>query len=183
MTSTSKRTIIKIISHLTRFTVIVDKSKSYIPLAGSANDGWSNKEEATATCFCGTVQLKFPTQGPGLVDSFICNCHDCRKITASMFASGFMIDDHYLHPQKRTIQPHEIQPIENHSEQKHSDQLFLSNVRHVDVSCICSEDWTVDDFHLHETKLKPRAEQFVEDRVGWLCAHSTSIDGVVQFHC
>ena len=27
---------------------------------------------------------------------------------------------------------------------------------------------TIDDFHLHETKLKPRVEQFVKDRVGWL---------------
>lgn len=27
---------------------------------------------------------------------------------------------------------------------------------------------TVDDFTLHETKLKPRVEQFVKDRVGWL---------------
>jgi hypothetical protein len=27
---------------------------------------------------------------------------------------------------------------------------------------------TVDDFTLHETKLKPQIEQFVKDRVGWL---------------
>ncbi|KAK4569363.1 hypothetical protein LTR86_003126 [Recurvomyces mirabilis] len=26
---------------------------------------------------------------------------------------------------------------------------------------------TVDDFNLHETKLKPRIEQFTKDRVGW----------------
>lgn len=35
---------------------------------------------------------------------------------------------------------------------------------------------TVDDFHLHETKLKPRVEQFVKDRVGWL----TGAEGVEQ---
>ena len=28
---------------------------------------------------------------------------------------------------------------------------------------------TVDDFNLHETKLRPRVEQFTKDRVGWLC--------------
>lgn len=28
---------------------------------------------------------------------------------------------------------------------------------------------TVDDFHLHETMLRPRVEQFTKDRVGWLC--------------
>lgn len=27
---------------------------------------------------------------------------------------------------------------------------------------------TVDDFHLHETKLRPRVEQYVKDRVDWL---------------
>lgn len=36
-----------------------DKSKPFLPLAGSANDGWSTEDEATATCFCGAVQLKF----------------------------------------------------------------------------------------------------------------------------
>jgi hypothetical protein len=28
---------------------------------------------------------------------------------------------------------------------------------------------TVDDFSLHETKLKPRVEQYTKDRVSWLC--------------
>lgn len=27
---------------------------------------------------------------------------------------------------------------------------------------------TVDDFEMHETKLRPQAEQFVERRVNWL---------------
>ena len=36
-----------------------DKSKPYIPLAGVAEDGWSKEDEATATCFCGAVQLAF----------------------------------------------------------------------------------------------------------------------------
>jgi hypothetical protein len=36
-----------------------DKSKPYIPLTGCANDGWSKEDEATATCFCGAVQLAF----------------------------------------------------------------------------------------------------------------------------
>jgi hypothetical protein len=37
---------------------------------------------------------------------------------------------------------------------------------------------TVDDFHLHETKLKPRLEQFVKDRVSWL----SGAEGVKQVH-
>ncbi|KAM3079854.1 hypothetical protein ACMFMF_003275 [Clarireedia jacksonii] len=37
---------------------------------------------------------------------------------------------------------------------------------------------TVDDFSLHETKLRPRLEQFVESRVDWL-GHG-GIEGVKQ---
>ncbi|KFZ23499.1 hypothetical protein V502_02022, partial [Pseudogymnoascus sp. VKM F-4520 (FW-2644)] len=80
-----------------------DRSKPYMPLAGGAGDGWSKEDEATATCFCGAVQLAFPTQGPGLptqgpglVDAFVCNCVDCRKITASMFASNVTVADTHL---------------------------------------------------------------------------------------
>lgn len=38
-----------------------DKSTSYFPLAGLAQDGYNKPEEneATATCFCGAVQLAF----------------------------------------------------------------------------------------------------------------------------
>lgn len=36
-----------------------DKSKPYMPLAGLTQDGYSNEDEATATCFCGAVQLAF----------------------------------------------------------------------------------------------------------------------------
>ena len=35
------------------------KREPYIPLAGCADDGWSKEDEATATCFCGAVQLAF----------------------------------------------------------------------------------------------------------------------------
>jgi hypothetical protein len=73
-----------------------DKSSPYLPLAGQAKDGYSNAEEATATCYCGAVQLAFPVDGPGMVGSFVCNCTDCRKITASMFASNFVIKDRYV---------------------------------------------------------------------------------------
>ena len=35
---------------------------------------------------------------------------------------------------------------------------------------------TVDDFTLHEGALKPRAEQYVKDKIGWL----KGIEGVRQ---
>lgn len=40
-------------------TTTKDNSKPYFPLAGGADDGWSKEGEATATCFCGAVQLAF----------------------------------------------------------------------------------------------------------------------------
>lgn len=36
---------------------------------------------------------------------------------------------------------------------------------------------TVDDFSLHETKLRPQVEQFTKDRVGWL----KEVEGVEHF--
>lgn len=36
-----------------------DKPEPNILLAGMAEDGWSSEEEATATCYCGAVQLVF----------------------------------------------------------------------------------------------------------------------------
>ena len=35
------------------------ESESFIPLSSLAQDGWSKEDEATATCFCGAVQLAF----------------------------------------------------------------------------------------------------------------------------
>lgn len=38
---------------------------------------------------------------------------------------------------------------------------------------------TVDDFNLHEGKLKPRFEQFTKDRVGWL--DGVRIEGLPRY--
>ncbi|KAF7371253.1 putative glutathione-dependent formaldehyde-activating gfa [Mycena sanguinolenta] len=161
---------------------LTDKSKPYIPLAGGATDGWSNDEEATATCFCGAVQLKFATntthsQPRALASSgtFICNCADCHKITASMFASNFAIlDTHLTHVRGR----------ENLTEFSQSRTVASGNTMTNYFCSTCGtlmyrisagfpgistlRIGTVDDFHLHETKLKPQVEQFVEKRVSWL---------------
>jgi hypothetical protein len=153
---------------------IPDKSKPYIPLSGIAKDGWSKDDSATATCYCGAVQLSFPTQGPGLLNTFVCNCTDCRKITASMFASNFSIlSTHLTH----------IRGRENLTSYGQSHTIASGNVM---TNYFCSTCGTlmyrigsdprafilrlgtVDDFHLHETKLRPKTEIFVKDRVEWL---------------
>ncbi|KAJ7626312.1 Mss4-like protein [Mycena polygramma] len=160
-----------------------DKSKPYIPLAGGANDGWSNDEEATATCFCGAVQLKFPTQAPGLVSTFICNCTDCHKITASMFASNFVIADTHLthlrgrenlstYAQARTVASHKL--MTNYFCKTCGTLMYRVGESFPGRSIL--RIGTVDDFSLHETRLRPQVEQFVEDRVGWL----HGVEGVRQ---
>jgi hypothetical protein len=49
-----------------------EKGKPYFPLAGASHDGWSEEDRATATCFCGAVQL-----------SFVCTYHSCYPLSTS----------------------------------------------------------------------------------------------------
>jgi len=159
-----------------------DKSKPYFPLAGCADDGSSTEDSATATCYCGAVQLSFPTQGPGLRSTFLCHCTDCRKITASMFASNFSVADTHLthvrgrdnltaYGQSRTIASGNL--MTNYFCSTCGTLMYRVGTPGRSILRI----GTVDDFHLHETKLRPKAEIFVKDRVGWLCA----VEGVKQF--
>lgn len=160
-----------------------DKSKSYFPLAGGADDGWSNETSATATCYCGAVQLSFPTEGPGFLSTFVCNCTDCRKITASMFASNFTIADTHLthvrgrdnlssYSQSRTIASGKT--MTNYFCKTCGTLMYRVGEAFPGRSIL--RIGTVDDFHLHETKLKPKREIYVKDRVSWF----TGVEGTQQ---
>ncbi|KZV74692.1 hypothetical protein PENSPDRAFT_732085 [Peniophora sp. CONT] len=152
-----------------------DRSKPFIPLAGGADDGFSNADEASATCFCGAVQLKFPTHGPGLGEAFICNCYDCHKLTASMFASNFVVlDTHLVH----------LRGEDNLTQFGQSKTVATGNKMTNFFCKTCGtlmyrvgagfpgmkimRIGTVDDFNLHATILKPKVEQFVKDRAEWV---------------
>jgi hypothetical protein len=159
-----------------------DKVKEHFPLAGCALDGWSKEDLATATCYCGAVQLAFPTKGPGLLSTFICHCTDCRKITASMFASNFSVRDTHLthirgrdnltaYGQSRTIASGKL--MTNYFCSTCGTLMYRIGTPGASILRI----GTVDDFYLHETKLKPSREIFVKDRICWLGA----LDGMVQF--
>ncbi|KAJ9618112.1 hypothetical protein H2203_009293 [Taxawa tesnikishii (nom. ined.)] len=150
-----------------------DKIKPYLPLAGLAADGWSTEDEATATCFCGTVQL--PTHGDGLINTFVCNCTDCRKITASMFATNFTVADTHLRHvrgrenlkafgQSRTISRGNL--MTNYFCMTCGTLMYRVGSAFPGQSIL--RVGTVDDFNLHETSLRPRVEQFTKDRVCWL---------------
>jgi hypothetical protein len=170
------------IQNRTTMAATADKSKPYIPLAGLADDGWSKEDSATATCYCGAVQLSFPTQGPGLLSTFTCHCTDCRKITASMFATNFSIrDTHLTHirgrdnltafGQSRTTTSGKV--MTNYFCSTCGTLMYRIGIPGASILRL----GTVDDFHLHETKLKPKREYYVKDRVCWLSA----VEGVEQF--
>lgn len=159
-----------------------DQTKPYFPLAGCTTDGYSNDDSATATCFCGAVQLSFPTDGPGLLGTFLCHCPDCRKITASMFASDFsVLDTHLTH----------IRGQENLTAFSQSKTTSSGNPLTNYFCCTCGtlmyrvgekgartlRTGTVDDFTLHETKLKPTREIYCKDRVTWV----KPVEGAKQF--
>ena len=127
------------------------------------------------------MQLAFPTQGLGLLNTFVCHCTDCRKITASMFASNFsVLETHLTHVQggdnltaygqSRTIASGKL--MTNYFCSTCGTLMYRVGTPGVSILRI----GTADDFHLHETKLKPSTELFVKDRVGWLCA----LDGAKQ---
>ncbi|KAJ7274896.1 Mss4-like protein, partial [Mycena rebaudengoi] len=162
-----------------------DKSQPYmyIPLAGGADDGWSKDNEATATCFCGAVQLAFPTVAPGLINTFVCHCTDCRKITGSMFASNFTVANTHLR---------HLRGQDNLSNFSQSKTIASGSTMTSSFCATCGtlmyrassgrpgrrflRIGTVDDFHLHETRLRPKVEFFTECRVEWL----KPVEGVQQ---
>ncbi|KAF2810592.1 uncharacterized protein BDZ99DRAFT_441126 [Mytilinidion resinicola] len=160
-----------------------DLTKQNFPLANQTHDGWSTETEATATCFCGAVQLAFPTQGDGLVTTFVCNCSDCHKISSSMFCSNFIVKDSHLKhlrgqenltafAQKKT--PASLKLMTNYFCKTCGTLLYRVGESWPEQSIL--RIGTVDDFTLMETKLKPQVEFFTEGRAGWLCA----VDGAKQ---
>lgn len=126
-----------------------------------------------------------PTEGPGLVNTFVCNCSDCHKITASMFASNFTVSDTYLKhlrgrenltsfSQSRTIGPDNGHTMTNYFCKTCGTLMYRVGSAWPDHSIL--RIGTVDDFNLHETKLKPQVEQYTRNRVSWL----PGLEGVRQ---
>lgn len=116
-----------------------------------------------------------PTTAPGLVDTFVCNCSDCRKITASMFASNFIVkasetthvrgrDKLTKFAQSKTIASGNT--MENHFCSVCGTLMYRisSGIEGMLIPRI----GTIDDFDLQETVFAPKQEIFAENRVCWL---------------
>ncbi|RMX88173.1 hypothetical protein D0869_01828 [Hortaea werneckii] len=143
-----------------------------IALRSDGVSGGRENQTATATCYCGAVQLEVK---PGLVDTFICHCADCRKITASMFASNFIILASHM---KHNRGADKLIRFEQ------SATIVSGNTMENSFCSVCGSlmyrrskqfpDWliprtgTVDDQDLHDSVLKPRFEVFAENKAEWL---------------
>ncbi|CAI6302695.1 unnamed protein product [Periconia digitata] len=157
--------------------------KDNFPVAGLAHDGWSTEDEATATCFCGAVQLVLPIQGPGLLNRHVCHCSDCRKISAAFYMSNItVVDTHLKHVrgknklttfgQSETVRAKA--QMTNYFCAACGTLMYRKGARFPGLSIL--RTGTVDDFSLAETKLRPQVEQFIENRVSW----QVPIQGVPQ---
>jgi len=161
-----------------------DRTKPYFPHNNLTGDGYSKDGEATATCFCGAVQLAFPTEGPGLINTFVCHCSDCRKITASMFASNFTVVDPYLkhiRGQENLKQFGQSKTIGSHTTMTNFFCSTCGTLMYRRGAAYPGSYFlrigTVDDFTLHETKLRPQIEQYTGNRASWV----QPIEGVKTF--
>ncbi|KAL5041209.1 hypothetical protein BDW71DRAFT_201570 [Aspergillus fruticulosus] len=116
------------------------KSKPYFPLAGVSQDGWSHGDRATATCFW---------------------CMDNKYLTherGRQFLSSYS--------QSKTVGTGNT--MTNYFCSTCGSLMYRVGTGFPGMSIL--RIGTVDDFSLHEGKLKPRIEQFVKDRVTWLRA-------------
>lgn len=171
-------------------------STERFPLPSEGIKGGRDSDTATATCFCGSVQILFvrpstrpfpanhsstnptspqPLKKPGYVDSFICNCADCRKITASMFASNFIVKDsatqHVRGRDKLTKFAQSKTIASGNTMENHFCSVcgtLMYRISSGFPGMLITRIGTVDDFDLHETALKPSVEVFTENRVCWL---------------
>jgi hypothetical protein len=125
---------------------------------------------------CSNLQ---PTHGPGFLGSFVCNCADCHKLTASVHATNFTVyDTHLKHlrgqenlktwGQSKTVfvkEPGKSNTMTNYFCDTCGSLMYRVGAAFPGMSIL--RVGSVDDFSLHETKLKPTMEQFTKDRVAW----------------
>ncbi|KAM0343586.1 hypothetical protein ACHAPU_008337 [Fusarium lateritium] len=153
------------------------------PVVHLSNDGWSTDDEATATCFCGAVQLVLPLKKPGLRNRHVCHCLDCRKIGSAFYQSNITVDDSYLkhtRGEDNLATFSEVKTIRadatmtNHFCKTCGTLMYRRGARFPGLSIL--RTGTVDDHSLAETKLRPQVEQFIERRVAW----SKPVEGAAQ---
>jgi hypothetical protein len=109
------------------------------------------------------------------VNTFVCHCTDCHKITASAYASNFTVADNHLQhlrgrenlktfSQEKTIASGKA--MTNYFCATCGTLMYRVGAAFPGVSIL--RIGTVDDFKVQETKLRPQVEQFIKDRLAWV---------------
>ncbi|KAK5999965.1 hypothetical protein QM012_005053 [Aureobasidium pullulans] len=143
----------------------------------------SSPQRATASCFCGTVQLELPVEGEDLTQVFVCHCLDCRKLTASVFTTAFVVKDSSLthlrgesslgtYARSNTIASGNT--MTNYFCKDCGTLMYRRSSGFPGLSI--TRVGTVDDVTLHDTKLKPRVEIWCQSRVAWF----GGVEGIKQ---
>jgi len=109
-----------------------------------------------------------------MVGTFVCNCTDCHKISASAFASNFIVKE------SATTHVRGKDKLKEYTQSKTIDtgntmsNYFCSNcgtlmyrVSSGYPGVLIPRIGTVDDFDIQSNQLKPKVEQFANDRVKW----------------
>lgn len=163
------------------------------PLQGATNDGWNTDDEATATCQCGKVQMVVvrpalsrtgicayvsssqPLKKPGFVTTFVCHCSDCRKVSASAFATNLTTLDSHTRftrgednlstwAQSKTIgSGHEMA---NSFCKTCGTLMFRKGT--IAPGTRFMRGGIIDNHALHDTFLKPDVELYTEHRAKWV---------------
>lgn len=165
-------------------------SNPNIPLPSEGAKGVQPDGRATATCFCGAVQLLLvsfdpnflddltdsfqPVEGPDFVAAFVCNCTDDHKIHASAFASNFVVKESattHVRGQDKLTEFAQSKTIATGSTMANYFCSICGTLMYRVSSgypgMLIPRIGTVDDFDVQNKQLKPTVEQFAKDRMAW----------------
>ncbi|RMY05494.1 hypothetical protein D0868_06370 [Hortaea werneckii] len=137
-----------------------------IALRSDGVSGGRENPTATATCYCGAVQLEVAST-PKLTEP--------RQITASLFATNFIVlGTHMKHNrggEKLTRFEQSATIASGHAMENSfcsvCGSLMYRRSRRF-PEWVIARTGTVDDQDLHDSVLKPRFESFAENKAEWL---------------
>ena len=110
-----------------------------------------------------------------MVNTFICHCTDDHKIHASAFASNFIVKQSslkHLKGQEKLTKYSQSATISNGNTMSNYFCSVCGTLMYRVSSgfpdMYIPRIGTVDDVNIQDTKLRPKVEQFIKDRVAWM---------------
>jgi hypothetical protein len=116
-----------------------------------------------------------PIVRPGLVNTFVCHCSDCRNVSASMFATNFTtLDSHtrFIRGEDNLTTFGQSHTTTTGNSMTNSFcktcGTLMYRVGSIAPGTKFFRGGVVDDHSLHGSVLKPEVEIFTEHRTAWL---------------